>query len=220
MISCILLAAGRGKRFGRKKQFITIKGKPLFMYSVETVRQLFDEIILVLPEEDIKNINVPQDVKKVAGGEERQDSVLNALLETEAETVVIHDTARPFATREMFTKVSDLGDYDGKIVAVPSRDTLKEVAEDIVVRTIDRSGIWLAQTPQAFKRKILLECHFKARNEGFYGTDDASLLERYGYKIGVIEGSYWNFKVTYPEDISVLEKLIGGGGGTRTLTGL
>ncbi len=220
MVSCILLAAGRGQRFGKKKQFISLSGKPLFMYSLEAVSGLFEEIILVLPPEDIETTKVPQGMKKVVGGNERQDSVLNALLETEAEVVVIHDTARPFATEDMFRRVSDLGNYDGKIVAIPSRDTLKEVAEDIIIKTIDRSGIWLAQTPQAFKRKILLECHFKARNEGFYGTDDASLLERYGYKVAITEGSFWNFKITYPEDLEVAERFVGGGGGTRTLTGL
>ena len=150
----------------------------------------------------------------------KETEIQNENKETEAEIVVIHDTARPFATRDMFKRVSNLEEYDGKIVAIPSRDTLKEVAENIVIKTIDRSGIWLAQTPQAFKRKTLIECHFKARNEGFYGTDDASLLERYGYKVGIVEGSFWNFKITFPEDLEIAERFVGGGGGTRTLTGL
>ena len=220
MISCILLAAGKGQRFGKKKQYVALGGKPLFLYSIETVKDLFEEVIVVLPPEDINTVKIPDGIKKVAGGTERQDSVLNALLETEAEIVVIHDTARPFATQDMFRRVSNLEEYDGKIVAIPSRDTLKEVAENIVIKTIDRSGIWLAQTPQAFKRKTLIECHFKARNEGFYGTDDASLLERYGYKVGIVEGSFWNFKITFPEDLEIAERFVGGGGGTRTLTGL
>ena len=208
MKACIVLAAGEGKRLGLRKQFIEIQGKPLFMYSVEKALKLFDEVILVLPRDALTRISVPEGVKKVEGGRERQDSVLNGILETEAEVVVIHDSARPLATEEMFREVSSLGEYDGKIVAVPSRDTLKEVSHDTVLKTIDRSHIWLAQTPQAFRRKVLLECHFRARNEGFYGTDDASLLERYGYKIGVVMGSYWNVKVTYREDLQFLEKLL------------
>ncbi len=208
MKACIVLAAGEGKRLGLRKQFIEIQGKPLFMYSVEKALKLFDEVILVLPRDALTRISVPEGVKKVEGGRERQDSVLNGILETEAEVVVIHDSARPLATEEMFREVSNLGEYDGKIVAVPSRDTLKEVSHDTVLKTIDRSHIWLAQTPQAFRRKVLLECHFRARNEGFYGTDDASLLERYGYKIGVVMGSYWNVKVTYREDLQFLEKLL------------
>ncbi len=208
MKACVILAAGEGKRLGLRKQFIEIHGKPLFMYSVEKALRLFDEVILVLPKDAVRRIPVPEGVVKVEGGKERQDSVLNGILETEADVVVIHDAARPLVTEEMFREVSSLGEYDGKIVAFPSRDTLKEVSNDTVLRTVDRSHLWLSQTPQAFKRKILLECHFRARNEGFYGTDDASLLERYGYRVGVVMGSYWNVKVTYREDIPIVEKLL------------
>ncbi len=208
MRACVILAAGEGRRLGLRKQFIELYGKPLFMYSVEKALKLFDEVILVLPKDALAKIPVPQGVKKVEGGRERQDSVLNGILETEADIVVIHDAARPLATEEMFKQVFNLGDYDGKIVAVPSRDTLKEVSSETVLRTIDRSHIWLAQTPQAFRRKVLIECHFRARNEGFYGTDDASLLERYGYRVGVVMGSYWNVKLTYREDIPFVEKLL------------
>ncbi len=208
MKACVVLAAGEGKRIGFRKQFIEIHGKPLFMYSLEKALKLFDEVILVLPKDVLNKVSVPEGVKKVEGGKERQDSVLNGILEAEADIVVIHDSARPLASEDMFREVANLGDYDGKIVAVPSRDTLKEVSSETVLRTIDRSHIWLAQTPQAFKRKVLLECHFRARNEGFYGTDDASLLERYGYKVGIVMGSYWNVKVTYKEDIYYLEKLL------------
>jgi len=206
--ACVILAAGEGRRIGARKQFLEVAGKPLLMFSVEKALKIFDEVIVVLPEDALKKVPLPEGVKAVPGGKERQDSVLNGILETEAEVVVIHDAVRPLATEEMFREVSNLGDYDGKIVAVPSRDTLKEVSGDTVIRTLDRSQIWLSQTPQGFRRRILLECHFRARNEGFFGTDDASLLERYGYKIGIVRGSYWNVKVTYKEDIRFLEKLL------------
>ncbi len=208
MKACVILAAGEGKRLGLRKQFIELHGKPLFMYSVEKALKIFDEVILVLPKDVLLSVSVPSEVKKVEGGKERQDSVLNGILETEAEVVVVHDAARPLATEEMFREVSNLGDYDGKIVAVPSRDTLKEVSSETILKTIDRTHIWLAQTPQGFRRKVLIECHFRARNEGFYGTDDASLLERYGHKVGVVMGSYWNVKLTYKEDIPFIERLL------------
>ncbi len=208
MKACVILAAGEGKRLGLRKQFIELHGKPLFMYSVEKALKIFDEVILVLPKDVLLNVSVPSEVKKVEGGKERQDSVLNGILETEAEVVVVHDAARPLATEEMFREVSNLGDYEGKIVAVPSRDTLKEVSSETILKTIDRTHIWLAQTPQGFRRKVLIECHFRARNEGFYGTDDASLLERYGHKVGVVMGSYWNVKLTYKEDIPFIERLL------------
>ncbi len=208
MKACIILAAGEGKRLGFRKQFIEIEGKPLFMFSLEKALKIFDEVILTLPQDALARVPVPEGVKKVEGGKERQDSVLNALLETEAEVVVVHDSARPLATEEMFREVADLGDLDGKITAVPSRDTIKEVSGETVLRTVDRSHLWLSQTPQGFKRKVLLECHFRARNEGFYGTDDASLLERYGYRVGIVMGSFWNVKVTYKEDIQFLERIL------------
>ncbi len=208
MISFILLAGGSGKRFGGKKQYVELLGKPLYLYSLEKTVGLFDEVLLVLPEEDLDRIKVPPGVVKVKGGKERQDSVFNAILEARGDVVVIHDCARPFADREMFLKVSQLGGYEGKITAIPVRDTVKMVANAYVVKTIDRSNLWLSQTPQAFRRRMLLEVHFRARNEGFVATDDAMLLERYGYKVGVVEGSPLNIKITYPEDIYYAECLL------------
>ncbi|MFN3813694.1 MAG: 2-C-methyl-D-erythritol 4-phosphate cytidylyltransferase [Aquificaceae bacterium] len=208
MISVILLSAGEGKRFGGKKQFIKVAGKPLYMYSLEKVVEKFDDILLVLPEEDIERIKLPSSVRKVKGGKERQDSVLEGLLQARGEIVIIHDCARPLASEEVFEKVSELEGHHGKITAVPARDTLKEVANSMVVRTLERRNLWHAQTPQAFERKVLLECHFRARSEGFYSTDDSSLLERYGYKVGIIEGSIWNIKVTYPEDLNLVRLIL------------
>ncbi|MFN7064951.1 MAG: 2-C-methyl-D-erythritol 4-phosphate cytidylyltransferase [Aquificaceae bacterium] len=212
MISLILLSAGEGRRFGRKKQFENLLGKPLFMHVLERLFGKFDETLLVLSPEDMDRVRLPREVKRVKGGRERQDSVFNALLESQGEIVVIHDCARPFASQDLFQKVIQLGDYHGKITAIPVRDTIKRVFHGMVVETVDRSGLWLAQTPQAFKRRILLECHFRSREEGFFGTDDAVLLERYGYKVGIVEGSPMNIKITYPEDMLLAEaigKLLG-----------
>jgi 2-C-methyl-D-erythritol 4-phosphate cytidylyltransferase len=206
--SVILLAGGEGSRFGTKKQYILLGGKPLYMHSLEKVLDLFEEVILVLPEEDLQKIKVPPKVKKVAGGKERQDSVLEGILEAEGDIVIIHDCARPFASRELFLKVSELGDFEGKICALPVRDTLKQVSEGMVIKTIDRTGLWHSQTPQAFLRKVLLECHFRARSEGFFATDDAMLLERYGYRVGVVMGEPTNIKITYPEDLTLAQRLL------------
>jgi 2-C-methyl-D-erythritol 4-phosphate cytidylyltransferase len=206
--SVILLAGGEGSRFGTKKQYIPLGGKPLYMHSLEKVLDLFEEVILVLPEEDLQKVKVPPKVKKVAGGKERQDSVLEGILEAEGDIVIVHDCARPFASRELFLKVSELGDFEGKICALPVRDTLKQVSEGMVIKTIDRTGLWHSQTPQAFLRKVLLECHFRARSEGFFATDDAMLLERYGYRVGVVMGEPINIKITYPEDLALAQRLL------------
>jgi 2-C-methyl-D-erythritol 4-phosphate cytidylyltransferase len=206
--SVILLAGGEGSRLGTKKQYLPLGGKPLYMHSLEKVLDLFEEVILVLPEEDLQKVKVPPKVKKVAGGKERQDSVLEGILEAEGDIVIVHDCARPFASRELFLKVSELGDFEGKICALPVRDTLKQVSEGMVIKTIDRTGLWHSQTPQAFLRKVLLECHFRARSEGFFATDDAMLLERYGYRVGVVMGEPTNIKITYPEDLALAQRLL------------
>jgi 2-C-methyl-D-erythritol 4-phosphate cytidylyltransferase len=206
--SVILLAGGEGSRFGTKKQYIPLGGKPLYMHSLEKVLDLFEEVILVLPEEDLQKIKVPPKVKKVVGGKERQDSVFEGILEAEGDIVIVHDCARPFASRELFLKVSELGEFEGKICALPVRDTLKQVSEGMVIKTIDRTGLWHSQTPQAFLRKVLLECHFRARSEGFFATDDAMLLERYGYRVGVVMGEPTNIKITYPEDLALAQRLL------------
>ncbi|GAB6066474.1 2-C-methyl-D-erythritol 4-phosphate cytidylyltransferase [Aquifex pyrophilus] len=210
MNTVIILAAGEGRRIGFRKQFVELCGKPLFMHSLEKVLDIFEEVILVLPEDYIDRVNVHPKVKKVAGGKERQESVFNALLKAKGDIVVIHDSARPLAEKRLFLEVMNLGEFDGKIVASPARDTLKEVVEGKVIKTLNRSLIWHAQTPQAFKREILFECHMRARAEGFIGTDDASLLERYGYKVGIVEGSYWNVKITYREDLEFVRKILCG----------
>ena len=206
--SVILLAGGEGSRLGTKKQYFPLGGKPLYMHSLEKVLNLFEEVILVLPKEDLQKVKVPPKVKKVAGGKERQDSVLEGILEAEGDIVIVHDCARPFASRELFLKVSELGDFEGKICALPVRDTLKQVSEGMVIKTIDRTGLWHSQTPQAFLRKVLLECHFRARSEGFFATDDAMLLERYGYRVGVVMGEPTNIKITYPEDLALAQRLL------------
>ncbi|MCS7171444.1 MAG: 2-C-methyl-D-erythritol 4-phosphate cytidylyltransferase [Aquificaceae bacterium] len=207
MISLILLSAGGGRRFGRKKQFERLFGKPLFMHSLERLLGMFEETLLVLPSEDLGRFNLPPSIKKVAGGKERQDSVFNALIEAQGDVVVVHDCARPFASTELFRKVSQLGDYEGKISAVPVRDTVKRVVHGMVVETLERTSLWLSQTPQAFNRRVLLECHLRARREGFYATDDAQILERYGYKVGIVRGEVTNIKITYPEDLLLAESI-------------
>ncbi|NPA32161.1 MAG: 2-C-methyl-D-erythritol 4-phosphate cytidylyltransferase [Aquificae bacterium] len=210
MRSLILLAAGRGTRAGFKKQFADLCGKPVFMHSLDKVEGLFDEVFLVLPPEDVNRVSVPGWVRKVEGGRERQDSVFNALRLAKGDVVVVHDSARPLATREMFEGVLELGSFEGKVVGARARDTLKEVEGGRVIRTLRRELIWHIQTPQGFLREVLFECHLRARAEGFVGTDDASLLERYGYSVGVFEGSFWNIKITYPEDLALLRRIVCG----------
>jgi len=201
MPSLILLLGGKGKRFGGKKQFLTYKGRFLFEYLLNRVKNLFNEIVLVLPPEDLADFRKRFPHYKVAeGGEERQLSVYNGLKEVSEPVVAVHDGARPFASVELFKKLLDLKNCDGKIPALLVRDTVKRVSKGEVLETLKREELFVVQTPQVFKTQILKECHERALKENFLGTDDASLLERCGYKICTERGEIFNFKITYPED--------------------
>ncbi|RMA97587.1 2-C-methyl-D-erythritol 4-phosphate cytidylyltransferase [Hydrogenothermus marinus] len=217
-IVAILLAAGQGKRFGEKKQFIKLKGEPLFQYSINTINKIDEitDVILVLPEEDIERIKIFsfKNIKKVIGGKERQDSVYNALQEiSNADIVIVHDTARPFATEKMFLdgiKNIKKG-FDGSVTAIPSKDTIKKVKENKVIETLKRDELYIIQTPQTFKFDILKKAHEKAKQENFLGTDDSSLVERIGGNITINEGSILNFKITTKEDLILAKCLLNKG---------
>lgn len=217
-IVAILLAAGQGKRFGEKKQFIKLKGEPLFQYSINTINKIDEitDVILVLPEEDVERIKIFsfKNIKKVIGGKERQYSVYNALQEiSNADIVIVHDTARPFATEKMFLdgiKNIKKG-FDGSITAIPSKDTIKKVKENKVIETLKRDELYIIQTPQTFKFDILKKAHEKAKQENFLGTDDSSLVERIGGNITINEGSILNFKITTKEDLILANCLLNKG---------
>jgi len=207
-IVALLLASGSGKRFGGKKQFIKLKGEPIFQYSLNTINKIdvITEIILILPPEDIERIKIFsfKKVVKVAGGNERQESVFNGLKAVgQADIVVIHDTARPFATARMFTdSINNVKKgWDGSITALKTRDTIKVVKNNTVIDTPDRKYLYLAQTPQTFDFRKLLEVHEKSVAEGLTATDDSFLMEKAGYRITVNEGSALNFKITTKEDM-------------------
>ncbi|WP_029520368.1 2-C-methyl-D-erythritol 4-phosphate cytidylyltransferase [Persephonella sp. IF05-L8] len=216
-IVTVLLAAGSGKRFGEKKQFIKLKGEPLFQYSLNTVNKIdeISDVVLVLPPEDIDRIKVFsfKNVIKVEGGKERQDSVFNALQKIEkADIVIIHDTARPFATEKMFLDGIEnvKKGWDGSITAIKARDTIKEVEDKQVRKTLNREKLYIIQTPQTFVYSKLLDAHNKVREKNIYGTDDAYLMEIAGYRITINQGSILNFKITTKEDMILANCLVKG----------
>jgi 2-C-methyl-D-erythritol 4-phosphate cytidylyltransferase len=148
------------------------------------------------------------DLSVVAGGPRRQDSVFEALREIDADTVLVHDAARPLVAPEVVRDlVQSLEDWDGAVVAVPVDETIKRVVGGEISETVDRTDLWQAQTPQGFRTSILRDAHERARKDGFLATDDASLLERYGGRVRVVRGSRTNIKVTYPEDFALAEAL-------------
>jgi 2-C-methyl-D-erythritol 4-phosphate cytidylyltransferase len=217
-------AAGRGLRMGGSvpKQFLAIGGLPLVVHSLRVLQAApsIDSIVLAVPASDIvycqtdivKAHDFNKVTKVVAGGKERQDSVRLALeaVGSEAKIVLVHDAVRPFLTVRMVEDVVKAAQETGAaIIAVPMRDTVKQVnADRLIEQTVDRQPLWLAQTPQAFRKDWLQEAHQKAQAEGVVATDDAYLLERMGRRVMVVEGSGENIKVTRPEDMIIGEAIL------------
>lgn len=140
------------------------------------------------------------------GGATRQESVARGLALVTTDRVVVHDAARPFLTAELIERVvAALLDADGAIAAVPADETMKRVEGERVVETLDRSGVWRAQTPQAFHTAILRSAHERAATDVIVATDDAQLVERVGGTVRVVEGDRRNVKLTYAEDFDAAE---------------
>jgi 2-C-methyl-D-erythritol 4-phosphate cytidylyltransferase len=223
-VVAIIPAAGRGRRMGtqRPKAFLPLGGIPLLTHTLrkfEACPQV-DEIFPLVPEGEVllweNEILRSSDLKKVsrilAGGPERQDSVYLGLkaVAGQADFAIIHDGVRPFVSPELLAHVlSETRRWKAVVTALPAGDTIKEVsAEKEVLRTVDRSRLWVIQTPQSFEYGLITRAHEKAKEEGFYGTDDASLVERLGMPVKVIEGSRFNIKITTPEDLILGEALL------------
>jgi 2-C-methyl-D-erythritol 4-phosphate cytidylyltransferase len=148
----------------------------------------------------------------LAGGEQRQDSVRNglAVIGDDVEIVLIHDAVRPFVSGDLIHRAVREAEKHGAVtVGMPVKDTIKRVDRNGgVLETLDRQVLWMTQTPQAFKRSIIQEAYRKADEDQFYGTDDASLVERMGVRVKMIAASYENIKITTPEDLLMAEFLI------------
>ncbi len=222
--AAIVLAAGSGKRMnaGQNKMFLELSGKSVLERTVAAFQNddLVDGIVVVAKAEELSQVQnlVPQAlynkiIAYTAGGKERQDSVLCGLGVLEAQTdvlyhkVLIHDGARPFVTHRLISDLlSALEPGMGAIAGVPAKDTIKRVDKDgIVVETPMRSALWNIQTPQCFYTKEILDCYNRAEEDGYTGTDDASLAEQYGLSVRVVPAYYENIKLTTPEDLDVAE---------------
>ena len=219
MVSAIIVAAGKGVRMkGRmRKQYLDLSGRPVLGHSVMTFDacSLIDEIFIVVPEDEIdycqNNIVSLLDLKTrvnlIPGGVQRQDSVYNGLqaIDKNTGTVVIHDGVRPFIHPEKLTAcIFGAKDFGACILAIPASDTLKSVNKSGVIEsTLFRENIWLAQTPQAFRYGLIVKAHETARRDGYTGTDDASLVERLGKDVKIINGSKFNIKITNQEDLDL-----------------
>ncbi|WP_105619880.1 2-C-methyl-D-erythritol 4-phosphate cytidylyltransferase [Vallitalea okinawensis] len=219
----IIPAAGQGRRMNsdKKKQFINLKGKPILVWTIEKFQQhdAIDEIILVTSSDEIdyctKEVVDAYGLTKVkhiiVGGTERQSSVFEGLSFVDEGIVLIHDGVRPFITTEVIDNaIQQTKKFGACAVGVPVKDTIKYVGEDgTIINTPQRSKLWAVQTPQCFRIDLIKSAHQKALEEGYLGTDDTVLVERYlKIPIKMINGSYNNIKITTIEDIAFGEKII------------
>ncbi len=221
----IIPAGGAGKRLKaqKAKQYLLLDRLPVLVHTLKAFEQaeIIDEIILILPRDDvasaqkqlINQYGLTKLTAVVGGGKERQDSVRNGLAAITGARdiiVVIHDAVRPFVTQKLIHQVVAAAKSFGAVSAgVKAKDTIKEIKkDDFVSATIPRQNLWLTQTPQAFKFDLLKKAYTAAYRDKYYGTDDASLAERIGAKVKLIEGSYENIKITTPEDLVLAKALM------------
>lgn len=223
-IAAILPAAGLGTRMGSEvpKQFLELDGVPIVLVTLRRLmecRAVSDFFIATRGEEaDLLEQRLSKEkfgsaVHVVKGGETRQQSVANALARVSAETelVLVHDAVRPFVTREQIERViSEARTRGAAILGIPAIDTIKEVRRSslpqdvaLISATIPREKIVLAQTPQGFQAKLLREAFSRAEQDGVTASDEASLVERLGHDVYVVQGSERNIKITKPADMEL-----------------
>jgi 2-C-methyl-D-erythritol 4-phosphate cytidylyltransferase len=224
MVYAIIVAAGKGIRMSDtvRKQYIALDGIPMLSRTLGVFNHcdLIDRIILAVPEDDIdfcRNkvmpaVNLTKEVALVIGGARRQDSVYNGLkaIEIDDGIVLIHDGVRPFVNPEdLVVCVNGAREHGACILGIPAFDTVKQVnAKYEIIETQKRETLWLAQTPQAFQLKLIKRAHEMAKQEGFRGTDDASLVERLGEVVKIMPGSRRNIKITNPEDLKLARAIL------------
>ena len=221
-MTAIVAAAGRGSRLGERKQLLDLGGRPVVAWCLDVLARSgsVDDVVVVCESDEreqcekvAKQTCGPKLRVVVTGGDRRQDSVLAGLRASmpDAEYVIIHDGARPFVTEDMIDRALAAARQTGAaIVAVPVKDTIKQVSEGgVVTRSLPRETLWAAQTPQAFSVDVLARAYADADAEGFVATDDAMLVEWAGIcQVSVVEGSYDNLKITTPDDLIVAEQIV------------
>jgi 2-C-methyl-D-erythritol 4-phosphate cytidylyltransferase len=220
-VGVVIVAAGSGNRVGGNelKQFRWVGGKPMLLHSVQTFQHRRDVamVVCVLPKAFVGDpppwlFQCDTDRLLISvGGRERTESVANGLedLPDEVNIVLVHDAARPFVSSAMIDRViAEARQGHGAVAALPVVDTLKEVDDDgRVVRTVERSRLWRAQTPQGFPRDLIEQAHSQARAEHVVATDDAALFERLGLPVVVVRGSERAMKITDEDDFARADAL-------------
>jgi 2-C-methyl-D-erythritol 4-phosphate cytidylyltransferase/2-C-methyl-D-erythritol 2,4-cyclodiphosphate synthase len=220
-VSAIIAAGGRGQRFGaaEPKQLLKVGGRPVLERSVSAflAHPTVDEVVIALPQELVDDPPAylraaAKPLHVVAGGARRQDSVANGFRVAAAasDVIVIHDAARPFASADLIARtIAAAAECGAALAALAARDTVKrgDNATGVVAETLPRDSIFLAQTPQAFRRDVLQAALALAGRDAVDATDEATLAERAGYQVRLVEGEASNIKITTPEDLPIAEAI-------------
>jgi 2-C-methyl-D-erythritol 4-phosphate cytidylyltransferase len=223
-ISVIMPGAGLSLRMGAdvRKPFIMIGEKPIFFYTLEKFYKLkrVKEIIFVVNQKDLNTVKEKWSdelqtykvTKVIAGGERRQDSIFNglSLLDPDTKIILIHDAVRPLVhTEEIEAVIKSTEENGAAIVASPMKLTVKKVDSNLkIINTVPRHDLWMAQTPQGFKRDLILNAYEKIKDANVEYTDDAEVLEKAGYTVKIVSGSYDNIKITTREDLKLAELML------------
>ncbi|MDE0483407.1 MAG: 2-C-methyl-D-erythritol 4-phosphate cytidylyltransferase [Candidatus Poribacteria bacterium] len=223
-ISVLIPAAGQGKRMESsvKKPYLMLDDKPILSHTIDRFEQnsVIDEIFVIVDQSDFtvcrENALTPFRYRKVrelvAGGETRQASVFNGLraLSDDVDFVVVHDGVRPFIDDKIiFECLEAAAEWGSAVSAVPVKETIKVANEELFVdHTPQREQLWQVQTPQVFRKSLIVEAHKKAIHDRIDAPDDAALVENLGSPIKLVMGSYKNVKLTTPEDLRIAETLL------------
>ena len=241
-VSAIIPAAGAGKRMGsgatsavkapfqrggaQPKQFLELRGKPLLDWTIEAVSlsTRIDEVVLVVREVDVENLSgkylanesFPKIRSVVAGGIRRTDSVEKGVSAAVNDWVMVHDAARPFVSARLIEITIDAAlKHEAAAAALPVNDTVKEKSGAFLGGTVDRDSLLLVQTPQLFRKKILLSAFQSMKDSSENYTDETSLLKAAGHKVAWVAGERTNIKITTPDDLQLAEAItrhLAGGG--------
>lgn len=221
-VVAVIAAGGSGVRMNSEvpKQYLTLQKKPIIIHTLEKFSRCnqVEQINLVVPRADlekttqlIKKWNLTENIDVIEGGKTRQHSVWNGLnrLPDNTDIVLVHDGVRPFISEKIINKcLEETRRWGAVITAIPVSDTIKEVKDNCVHTTLDRSKLWQVQTPQSFFRDLLMEAYQKAWENNIIATDDSTLVEKLGHTVRVIKGEERNIKITSPEDLKIAEQFI------------
>ncbi len=220
-VSAVIVAAGGATRMGMNKMLLDLGSRTVFERTVDAFEECgaIDEVVIVSSKEntaryrELVRQNLYSKVTSiVSGGPTRQESVRIGLTacDRRADLVAVHDGARPLIKPDTIVKAVDLAsEYGAAAAAIKSRDSIKTIdAEGFAVGTVDRDTTILVQTPQVFRRDMIVEAHERAAADGFSGTDDCALVERMGVRIKLVFLTYFNIKLTVPDDLALAKAVL------------